>query len=1219
MTPSTLLSPTPRPSRTRWALFALVLLTGAPGCFPEEETEDNPDTGRPHICEEVNNLCGDAALREAGAQCLPDGDGYTCLCPGPGLRVAADGRCEDVRECDEFGMVSVCGPDAMVCTNTTGSFSCRCNAGFVTDGVGTPCRPAEDNCEPGFAPTGDEGACEDIDECDDNACGTGATSCTNRPGSFECRCGDGYVGGGVGVPCTEATNTCERGFLPTGPQGACEDINECGRGTVVDMCGAEGRQCMNVPGTYTCLCNRGYKAPGPEEHCAPAPNTCETGYLPTGVDGLCEDIHECTLLGTRTACGDMGRGCTNRPGAYECDCGEGYRQHNLGEPCLPAQNICQSGYEPRGTNGMCLDTDECSKFGRLAICGPNSTSCSNRQGTFECICQNGYVAPVFGQPCQLAQNNCPTGYAPTGMNGACQNVNECLTQGVTGACGENATQCLDRTGSFECVCASGYRSDGLGLPCRVADNNCLPGYLPTGPNGACQDVNECTTLGLTATCGAGGANCYNRPGTWECGCQNGFVYQGLGEPCAPAPNTCAEGYLPTGANGACQDVNECSTLGLATACGGNATGCNNRPGSWECLCPNGYTTRGFGWPCELATNNCNPGFAPTGPNGACQDINECVATSRTTLCGVANAGCTNSAGSFACQCPTGYTSSGAGTACQDVNECQGADLAAVCGVSTATCQNLPGTFSCTCPTGFRNQSIAGNTTGNGTKCIDIDECAEGGRDYCPAQCNNDIGSAECVSTVADPNSPYWPYYCWTPDDRYIENATDFELDCRCGTLQMNRPLESSDPDFEAMMRCDRVGSLEARYYGTGISVQRWRRELGADTGATRWNGGYLDHAERKIYMGAQWKDNTATDGNPELTYYGAVLAVDVNWNGPNVGNRTLVSGHTLEGDRGTGPTLRAVQDIKKGPDGKLYTVSYESGHPAQIMRIDQATGNRTLVWKAADVYHGETLPASQCHNGSRVGFDSIYIGNRYSLQYPQAGTNLTMAENGDFFFPIMQSGPAKGPKGIVRIKADGSLCEWVTRFAATGENTYAPKAEGQRGPDYGLPNGTGPRGAGPINYSQNPANIFYRRDANDVPWIYVIDGIASGSLGNRYYRVNVETGDRFDLFSDVIGDTYSEWDPHRQVLWTAGAFDRTRIVAVDLLGLGGQPQVLGGLRCLATNSDWYQCMRGPGDNGNAARSDVMFDPFDNNLIMVHERIGLVRVEVRTGNTYVFSK
>ncbi|HRE03108.1 MAG TPA: hypothetical protein PLV68_17550, partial [Ilumatobacteraceae bacterium] len=252
------------------------------------------------------------------------------------------------------------------------------------------------------------------------------------------------------------------------------------------------------------------------------------------------------------------------------------------------------------------------------------------------------------------------------------------------------------------------------------------------------------------------------------------------------------------------------------------------------------------------------------------------------------------------------------------------------------------------------------------------------------------------------------------------------------------------------------------------------------------------------------------------------------------------------------------------------------------------------------------LPASQCHNGSRVGVDQIYSGNRYSLQYPQAGTNLAMAENGDFFFPIMQNGPAKGPKGIVRIKADGSTCEWVTRFAATSENIYAPKPEGQRGADYGLPNGTGPRGDGPINYGQNPANIFYRRDASNIPWIYVMDGIASGAFGNRYYRVNVTTGDRFDLFSDVVGDTYSEWDPHRQVLWTAGAFDRTRIVAVDILGLGGQPQVLGGIRCLSTNSDWYQCMRGPGDVSNAARADVMFDPFDNNLI--DDDVGHVRAD-----------
>ena len=1003
----------------RTSVIVSLLSLSMSGCFTEEETTP-PTRDR---CAEAPGICGDGAVTAAGATCVNEGDSVRCVCPGPGLRLNANGICEDVRECFEFELEELCGDGARDCTNTTGSFRCACVDGYTTDGDATQCRPAANNCDPGYLPTGPNGACEDIDECDEplaELCGAEATGCSNRPGSFNCSCPAGFTNDGEGTPCRAYENNCEPGFAPTGAGGACTDMNECSLLGLAQACGPEGTSCNNTPGSWTCFCSRGHRQVLPGGHCVVAPNECDRGYLPTGPNGSCEDVNECTTLGREVACGPEGTSCRNNLGGYDCDCARGYRQNSPAEECRPAENECLSGY------------------------------------------------------------------APTGINGACENIKECELNDLEVLCGTSAQRCSDTVGSYECHCLPGYKTDGRGTPCELIPNNCQAGFAPTGTNGSCQDINECTTYGTAALCGA------------------------------------------------------------------SASGCTNSP-----------------------------------------------------------------LGTYTCGCPAGFQNGGPGTPCVDTNPCGSQSVEALCGVATATCEARPGSFFCSCPAGYVNQTISGNTTGNGTKCVDVNECADPG--YCSAFCVNEPGAAECLSTVADPNSPYWDYYCPTPDARYVANPTDFELDCRCGTLQANRPLDSNDPDYDAMKRCERVSASDGRSFGSGISVQRWRRELGADTAATRWNGGYLDHGERKIYMGAQWKDNTATDGNPELTYYGAVIAVDVDWDSPTVGNRTHISGHTLEGDRGTGPTLRAVWDIKKGPDGKLYTVSYESGHPVQIMRIDQATGNRTLVWKAADVYHGQPMPASQCHNGSRVGFDAIYNGNRYSLQYPQAGTNLAMDENGDFFFPIMQSGPSNGPKGIVRVKFDGSSCEWVTRFAATGQNTYAPKPANERGADYGLPVGTGPRGEGPVNYGQNPANIYYRRDAENVPWIYVLDGIASGANGIRYYKVNVTTGDRFDLFSDVLGDTYSEWDPHRQVLWTSGAFDRTRITAVDVLGLGGQPQVLGGIRCLSTNSDWYQCMRGPGDVGNAARADIMFDPHDNNLVMVHERYGLVRIEVRTGNTYTFSK
>jgi|GEM_PF-2449060 len=754
----------------------------------------------------------------------------------------------------------------------------------------------------------------------------------------------------------------------------------------------------------------------------------------------------------------------------------------------------------------------------------------------------------------------------------------------------------------------------------VGDNyrcECPEGLAGTGNGGKCEDVNECNEFEVADLCGPNATSCSNTFGSFNCSCASGFATDGPGTECKAPTTGCEAGFAPTGLNGACEDVNKCTQNDLVTNCGALASSCTNSRGSFTCSCAAGAVSPGPGSPCQLADNNCDAGFAPTGLNGACQDINECN-TDRVALCGVASAGCSNRQGTFDCSCPAGWSGQGTGKSCVDVDECAG-DVAATCGVAGATCANLPGTFRCGCPLGYTAQSIGivgGN--GDGVKCVDINEClAEG---FCDAFCFNTPGSAECVSTVADEDSPYWRYGCPTSDTRYIDNKTSFELDCRCSHTQIGRPDDPNHPDFNGMRRCNIVTDAGNYNIGTGPSVRRWRREMGADTGATRLNGGYLDATERKIYVGTQWKDNTATDGNPEFTYYGAILAVDVNWSSPTVGNRTLISGHTLEGDRGTGPTLRAVQDIKRGADGMLYTMSWESGHPTQIMRVDPATGNRTLVWISQEIVHPNPVPASQCTNGGVVGVDGVTNGGRRTLQITTTGQNMTITDNGDFLLGAVQNGPAKGPRGIVRISADGSTCTWVTRFAATNNNLYATKAAAAQGPDYGLANGTGPLGAGPNNFGQNPANLFYRKEADGSEWVYALDGMAVGANGIRYYKANLATGDRVSLFSAGIGDSHSVWDPMREVLWTTGGFDATRIVAVDILGHDGEePSALGGLKCLSTTSQWYQCMRGPGDGDRQNRSGTFYDPVDGNLVIAHGVWGLVRVDVPTGNTYVISR
>ncbi|CAB4031814.1 deleted in malignant brain tumors 1 -like, partial [Paramuricea clavata] len=69
-----------------------------------------------------------------------------------------------------------------------------------------------------------------------------------------------------------------------------------------------------------------------------------------------------------------------------------------------------------------------------------------------------------------------------------------------------------------------------------------------------------------------------------------------------------------------------------------------------------------------------------------------------------NASCTNIGGSFLCTCDNGYT--GNGSVCVDINECS---LSMDNCHTNASCTNIGGSFVCTCDSGY---------TGNGSVCVE---------------------------------------------------------------------------------------------------------------------------------------------------------------------------------------------------------------------------------------------------------------------------------------------------------------------------------------------------------------------------------------------------------------------------------------------------------------------------------------------------------------------
>lgn len=91
----------------------------------------------------------------------------------------------------------------------------------------------------------------------------------------------------------------EAGWDCAGMPTVCTDIDQCTEQT--DNCDSNAT-CMNIPGTFLCMCNSGF----------------------TG-DGLtCSDINECLM----TPC-DPNAACVNSPGSYTCTCNAGFTGNGL--------------------------------------------------------------------------------------------------------------------------------------------------------------------------------------------------------------------------------------------------------------------------------------------------------------------------------------------------------------------------------------------------------------------------------------------------------------------------------------------------------------------------------------------------------------------------------------------------------------------------------------------------------------------------------------------------------------------------------------------------------------------------------------------------------------------------------------------------------------------------------------------------------------------------
>ncbi|CAH2293617.1 sushi domain-containing 1 [Pelobates cultripes] len=229
------------------------------------------------------------SLCHANATCTKEMNKYVCKC-NYGLFGNGMTSCRDKNEC-QIGTHHICG-NHTVCHNTHGSFFCVCLKGY---------RPSND--KDNFIPN-DGTFCTDIDECTvPSICGNNSL-CKNTPGGYECYCNEGFK---------EQNSRDDIPFPKNNHISSCMDIDEC---SVSNICGDKS-QCVNIPGSFECYCEKGYVLKNGKEPFS----ANDSSYT-------CTDVDECAVS---DVCGYYGR-CKNILGSYECYCKEGYKLQNGTDP-----------------------------------------------------------------------------------------------------------------------------------------------------------------------------------------------------------------------------------------------------------------------------------------------------------------------------------------------------------------------------------------------------------------------------------------------------------------------------------------------------------------------------------------------------------------------------------------------------------------------------------------------------------------------------------------------------------------------------------------------------------------------------------------------------------------------------------------------------------------------------------------------------------------------
>nr|XP_010966315.1 matrilin-2 [Camelus bactrianus] len=279
---------------------------------------------------------------------------------------------------------------AHFCINTPGSYVCRCKQGYILNADQTTCR------------------IQDLCAVEDHGC---EQLCVNLLGSFVCQCYSGY--------------------------SLAEDGKRC---VAVDYCATEDHgcehECVNADGSYFCRCPKGFALNSDKktctkiDYCASLRHGCQHECVNTDDSYSCRCLKGFTLNPDQKTCRRINYCALNKPGCehecinteegYYCRCRRGYTLDPNGKTCSRVDHCAEQDH---GCEQLCLNTEEsflcqcsegflinedlktCSRVDYCLLSDHGCEfSCVNTDRSFVCQCPKGHVLRSDGKTCA---SECP--------------------------------------------------------------------------------------------------------------------------------------------------------------------------------------------------------------------------------------------------------------------------------------------------------------------------------------------------------------------------------------------------------------------------------------------------------------------------------------------------------------------------------------------------------------------------------------------------------------------------------------------------------------------------------------------------------------------------------------------------------------------------------------------------------------------------------------------